>query len=224
MCAACRRHELCNLRVQDVQDRGDVIIITIPDTKTRKPRTSCITEPLWINVIRTYTSLRPQETELPRFFLFYSNNKCTKQPVGIHSFGCMPAKIATFLKLENPAQYTGHCFRRSSATVLAGHGADITTLKRYGGWRSTTVAEGYIEDSLKAKMAIADRLVGHSSVAQTSATSVNIHEVYSSCEDGQNLQASSSSVQNVQLKLNDSSLPSINISKCQNCTINFNFK
>lgn len=70
MCAACRRHELCNLRVQDVQDRGDVIIITIPDTKTRKPRTSCITEPLWINVIRTYTSLRPQETELPDSFYF----------------------------------------------------------------------------------------------------------------------------------------------------------
>jgi len=67
--------------------------------------------------------------------------------VGIHSFGSMPSKIAIFLKLENPTQYTGHCFRRSSATVLAGHGADITTLKRHGGWKSTTVAEGYIEHS-----------------------------------------------------------------------------
>ncbi|CAH1382773.1 unnamed protein product, partial [Tenebrio molitor] len=67
------------------------------------------------------------------FFTTKKKNKCTRQPVGIHSFGDMPSKIATFLKLENPKQYTGHCFRRSSATVLAGHGADITTIKRHGG-------------------------------------------------------------------------------------------
>jgi hypothetical protein len=58
--------------------------------------------------------------------------------VGIHTFAAMPCQIVTFLKLQNPSQYTGHCFRRSSATVLAGHGADITTLKRHDGWKSTT--------------------------------------------------------------------------------------
>jgi integrase len=139
MCAACRRHELTNMKVEDVQDRGDVIIIKIPDTKTKKPRTSCITEPLWINILKKYKSLRPPGIQHTRFFFkFYSKNKCTVQSVGIHTFAAMPCQIVTFLKLQNPSQYTGHCFRRSSATVLAGHGADITTLKRHDGWKSTT--------------------------------------------------------------------------------------
>jgi integrase len=138
------------MTVHDVKNRGDVIIILIPNTKTKHPRSSCVTEPLWLNIIRKYVSLRPSGMPLDRFFLCYKKkNKCIRQPVGIHSFGDMPSKIATFLKLENPKQYTGHCFRRSSATVLAGHGADITTIKRHGGWRSTAVAETYIEDSLK---------------------------------------------------------------------------
>jgi integrase len=70
MCAACRRHELTNMKVEDVQDRGDVIIIKIPDTKTKKPRTSCITEPLWINILKKYKSLRPPGIQHTRFFFF----------------------------------------------------------------------------------------------------------------------------------------------------------
>lgn len=228
MSAACRRHELCNMTIHDVQDRGDVIIISIPDTKTKKPRSSCITQPEWIKLIKTYMSLRPKEIEISRFFLFYSNNKCTRQPVGIHSFGKMPCKIAKFLKLPNPTQYTGHCFRRSSATVLAGHGADITTLKRHGGWRSTTVAEGYIEESLKGKIAIANQLIGQttSSSSPHTSTSVNIQNMQatSTFVDMETPQTSSSNVQNVQLKLNDQNLPTVNISHCSNCSINFSFK
>ena len=34
----------------------------------------------------------------------------------------IPFEIATFLGLENPKTYTGHCFRRSSATSLADSG------------------------------------------------------------------------------------------------------
>jgi integrase len=204
------------MKVQDVQDRGDVLVISIPDTKTNKPRTSCITEPLWVDIVKMYKSKRPPGQEIIRFFLFYSNNKCTKQPVGIHSFGSMPVKIATFLNLENPAQYTGHCFRRSSATVLAGHGADITTLKRHGGWKSTTVAEGYIEDSLKSKIAIANQLVG-TSLPQASTSFGNMQQPPNS--HVQNIQ---SSMQNIQFKSgSDSNLPTINISNCNNCTFKF---
>ena len=49
--------------------------------------------------------------------------------------------------------------RRTSATLLVDTGADITTLKRHGGWRSSTVAEGYIEDSLANKRNIGRKIL-----------------------------------------------------------------
>lgn len=53
---------------------------------------------------------------------------------------------------------SGHAFRRTSATVLANTGASIETLKRHGGWRSSTVAEQYIEDSLAYKRKTGDAI------------------------------------------------------------------
>lgn len=63
----------------------------------------------------------------------------------------MPCKIANYLKLPNATTYTGHSFRRTSATLLADSGANMTTIKRHGGWKSSTVAEGYIADSIENK-------------------------------------------------------------------------
>ena len=48
--------------------------------------------------------------------------------------------------------HTGHCFRRTSATLLVDGGTDQLTLMRHGGWRSATVAQGYLEDSLCLKL------------------------------------------------------------------------
>jgi len=84
-------------------------------------------------------------------------------------------KVVSFLGPSSPESFTGHGMRRSSATLLVDAGGDITTLKRYGGWKSSTEAESYIEDSLCNKMAIAekiqvlpkDRKVGLSSSSDT---------------------------------------------------------
>lgn len=45
----------------------------------------------------------------------------------------------------------GHGFRRTSASMLFGAGADILQLKRFGGWKSNTYAEGFIADSFRGK-------------------------------------------------------------------------
>jgi hypothetical protein len=83
--------------------------------------------------------------------------------VGVNTFGNMPRKIVEFLQLPNPQSYTGHSFRRSSATLLAGKGVNFLGIKRLGGWKSSALAEGYIEDSLHEKIAIADQLAAGSS-------------------------------------------------------------
>lgn len=66
--------------------------------------------------------------------------------------------IAQYLNLPDANLYTGHAFRRTSATLLADSGADITTLKRHGGWRSSNVAEGYIENSVDNKLKIGKQI------------------------------------------------------------------
>lgn len=71
----------------------------------------------------------------------------------------IPAIIANYLNLPNSDLYMGHCFRRSSATLLVNRGGDITQLKRHGGWRSTTVAEGYIEESINEKIETAKKIL-----------------------------------------------------------------
>lgn len=151
----CRIGELVAMTLDDVDDRGSVLVVQIPDTKTYKKRVSTVVNGTnkvsAIDVFRKYQKLRPSNVAHKRLFLNYRNEKCTVQPVGLSIFSKMPTTIAKYLGIPNAEEYTGHSFRRSSATLLANSGADLTVLKRHGGWRSSSVAEGYIEDSLQNK-------------------------------------------------------------------------
>jgi hypothetical protein len=126
-------------------------------------------------------------TSHDRFFLFYNNGKCTRQPVGINTFGQLPSKIAAYLTLEDPKTYTGHCFRRSSATLLAAGGGDLVSLKRHGGWRSSTVAEGYIGDCVEERIKIARKVFGGTTTElstsdTSSSSSTNGVQYFYKCE------------------------------------------
>ncbi|KAJ8966437.1 hypothetical protein NQ317_014230 [Molorchus minor] len=94
-----------------------------------------------------------------RLFLYYKAGKCSSQPVGKNTMGKIPSVVASYLKLPDVACYTGHCLRRSSATLLADAGVDITAIKRHAGWKSTTVAEGYVENSIENKTKIANQVL-----------------------------------------------------------------
>lgn len=170
-CGACRREELTNMLTADIEYKTDTILISVPKTKTNTPRLFAVTECTWINFIKEYASLRPEHTNHQRFFVNYRNGRCTQQPIGINKMGQMPKTIATFLKLPNPELFSGHCFRRSSASQLANNGGDLLTIKRHGGWKSSAVAEGYIEASLKKKIEVAQMIApGYSqAVPSTSA-------------------------------------------------------
>uniref|UniRef100_A0A1Y1M1G2 Tyr recombinase domain-containing protein n=1 Tax=Photinus pyralis TaxID=7054 RepID=A0A1Y1M1G2_PHOPY len=99
------------------------------------------------------------------------SGRCITTPIGINTMGKTPRKIAEFLQLANPAQYTGHCFRRSSVSHLANSGSDLVTIKRHGGWKSSAVAEGYIETSVQRKVEVAGTL------AQASKSSSSLHGI-----------------------------------------------
>lgn len=161
---ACRCCELTNLKINDVEDRGAHLLVSIPDTNTGGSRKFTIMEEGFsINTVETcrkYMSLRPKKLSNDRFFLRYTNQKCTSQPVGINTLSKVPSRVASFLNLANAEAYSGHCMRRTSTTLLANKGADLTTIKRHGGWRSSAIAESYIEDSISNKLDIARKIQG----------------------------------------------------------------
>ena len=93
-----------------------------------------------IELYRKYASLRHR-----RFFIFCKNGKGSTQLVGNNTLGKIPSIIANYLKFPDAKLYTGHCMRRTSATLLADSGANLTTVKCLGGWKSGNVAERYTE-------------------------------------------------------------------------------
>jgi hypothetical protein len=150
---ACRRQELNDLNAKDVETHGQMLLVKINNTKNKIPRSFTIHGPFY-DIVKKYEVLRSPKAKTDRFFHNYQKGKCTAQPIGINKFGAMPKEIAKFLDLPEPESYTGHSFRRTSATLLADSGADVMTLKRHGGWRSGAVAESYVEDSLQNKAKI----------------------------------------------------------------------
>lgn len=159
--------------MNDIEDFGSKLLIKIPDNKTKKPRSFVINE-TYMPLYRKYVACRPENFESCRFFFKYSNGKGCRQVVGVHQFGKMPQIVAKFLNLPNADEYTGHRFRRSSATILVNAGADLIALKRHGGWKSSTVAEGYIEESFTNKVDIADKIFRGGSDKEKSANNSNI--------------------------------------------------
>ncbi|KAJ8983492.1 hypothetical protein NQ317_014952, partial [Molorchus minor] len=171
---AYRTDEVVNLTVDDIEDVGSSLIVKIPNTKTKIPRIFVVTDVgNMLELFRKYLSVRPPHVKHNRLFLYYKAGKCSSQPVGKNTMGKIPSVVASYLKLPDVACYTGHCLRRSSATLLADAGVDITTIKRHAGWKSTTVAEGYIENSIENKTKIANQvLVGTTTSAITKTVNV----------------------------------------------------
>lgn len=164
--------------------------ITIPreSTKTHQPNCFAITGALFATVQR-YASLRPTYVPHDRFFLNFQKGKCTTQPIGKNKFYKFPTRMAEYLNLPNanrytgniclnlkkkiiPTNYSGHSFRRSSATLLANTGASIETLKRHTGHKSTSVCESYIDDSIGYKKRTGNAIASSLNCTVTSSSAV----------------------------------------------------
>lgn len=216
---ACRREELYNITMKDVEDRGELIFVKIPQTKTNIERTFTFVNQdekiHYLDIFRRYIQLRPSNAKSERLFLAFHNGKCRNQVVGKGTIGRWPSKIAEYLKLSNPASYTGHSFRRTSATLLANKGVDILGLKRHGGWKSSSVAESYVEDSLQNKIQFAEKILYD--VRDTSVSIPDGAQQVSS--DTISYAAVSTNTRNSEIN----SLP-LYIHNCSihNCTFNFN--
>ncbi|KAI4459368.1 chitin binding peritrophin-a [Holotrichia oblita] len=106
----------------------------------------------------------------------------TVHPVGIHTFGSVPSKIAHYLHLPEPSVYMGHCFCGTSATLLANAGGSKENLKRHGRegrgerWKSDTIAESYVEEFVLHKTKIAKTILGEGQTDNIVVTNDNFAE------------------------------------------------
>lgn len=143
----------------------------------------------------------------------YRKGKCTVQRVGIHSFAKMPSIVAEFLKLPNSTEYTGHCFRRSSASMAADSNVDLVSLKRLGGWKSSSVAESYIDESIEKKKKVCRMLMGEKKTEPSSNIVSVTTEATTTTSTEINTIPSGSGI----------SFGGNSFQGAQNCTFNFHF-
>ena len=71
----------------------------------------------------------------------------SRSPMGKNYLANIGKDIAKKLNLGDTDLYTGHCFRRSSATAAANAGANSMELKRHFGWVQETTALRYLDET-----------------------------------------------------------------------------
>lgn len=236
ICGACRSIEFSKITVNDVEKHNQIILVKLRNTKTKIDRQFVIREE-FANLVEKYQSLRPENLHTDRYFLNFQRGKCLRQVIGKNKFANMPRQIATYLNLPNMDLYTGHSFRRTSATLLADSGASISTLKRHGGWKSSTVAEGYVEDSVENKTKITSKITEfinierHRSPQPGTSTDQELEVPLVSPQSRQfieeNVQSESHAIQETQVsqKISNINMPgktlNLSFTNCSNFTVNF---
>ncbi|KAJ8910321.1 hypothetical protein NQ315_003533, partial [Exocentrus adspersus] len=135
---ACRGKELHQLTISDVTDMDHALLVNVRNTKNNVDQNlRRRTQDFLFGMRKVNVLFKPLEKTLLEKY---------------HN--------AEYLNLPNSTLYTGHCFRRTSASLLADSGASIDVWKRHGGWKSASVAEGYIENSINTKKIVADSIFG----------------------------------------------------------------
>ncbi|KAG5898922.1 hypothetical protein JTB14_007957 [Gonioctena quinquepunctata] len=72
-----RRDEMVKMTVDDIEGRGAVLLIKVPETKTCTSKSFTIVEESEtgaLNVVKKYIALRPKGCKQRRFLLTYRNN------------------------------------------------------------------------------------------------------------------------------------------------------
>jgi integrase len=170
-----RVSELVNLNFEDLVISKDSVDVKINQSKTDQAKKGFVFRILTPHVkyILCYVELFDIKDRSGRFFrTIGKNGKPTKAGMGKNTLSSIPSEVAFFLGLSEYENYTGHCFRRSGATILADSGVNKITLKRAGRWKSDSACDGYIEESKDSKIQIASAISGFSNVKQDSTSSV----------------------------------------------------
>jgi integrase len=163
-----RSEETCRLDFKDLEEFEDHIKVTISSRKTDQAANGTT-----FFVTASKESFRYPLHYLRKYKQAFSkidgplfrqikNDKVTAQKRGKGYFYELPKRIAEFLQLENTEKYTGHAIRRTATTWLAERGVTATVLQKFGGWKSSSVAQEYVDDTDTIRKTIADAMQNES--------------------------------------------------------------
>lgn len=148
-----RRGEISRLNFENVHLTDKDFRVTVQRQKQTgppTPSTFLVTDPLMHNIIKEYYCTFGNDIEKSGKFLRrlkHGSKLATKNCVGESTIADFSKQIAEYLGKEDPKNYTCHSFRRTGATILANGNLSIETIKKAGGWNSSTVAATYFGDS-----------------------------------------------------------------------------
>lgn len=127
-CGSCTSRELYSLKLSDIEDKGGVLLIKVPSTGGKKPRTFAVSGDFY-NIYKKYSNLRPPNCGHDKVFISYFNGSCRMQVIGCNKLGCAPRQIAKWLGLKDIESYGGHCFYKSTPTSAFAY-ADVEDYAR----------------------------------------------------------------------------------------------
>jgi len=174
VCGCLREQELAFLDWSKVVDEGLRFRVMITHAKNTGPArevSKFITNLTMTSKLKLYCSKFPETERVQRFFRKIDRSgHGTRIVVGKNTLATYPRRIAEFLGLEDADKFTGHCFRRTGATLLARNGASVMQLQTAGGWQSATVAQRYVAESDNTRLQIADRVFARGTAVDGSAS------------------------------------------------------
>jgi hypothetical protein len=155
-----RGAEIESLTFEQMKFEGEICFVTVQRKKhggSLKASTFAITDPVCVSIIRQYCDFFTESERTGRLFRYLNSGRSTNRPIGKNKLSKYPQDVAKFLGLD-PTGYSGHCWRRTGATILAEADVSLIQLKHAGGWRSDQVCQEYVEESKNEKIKIASRL------------------------------------------------------------------
>lgn len=201
-----RKKEIYELQYENVHLSENEIRIAVLRKKNKGPKEGSyilLTDPLYITVIREYTSRFPSDYKGPLFHKLKNDlTPILAVRIGENTLGEFAKKIALDLNKQDHEKYTSHSFRRSGATFLADAGASLLTLKQAGGWRSDTVAQQYVQKSAVMERTIAEALQVNTTSREIRSETIN-----------QALEETNKELTNL--------MQNISLNNCSNVTINY---
>ena len=168
--AFLRFNELVHIKAVDIKVKESFMSIQIPQSKTDQLRKGSE-----VVISRTGSRLCPVsilEKYMARAGIDQSDARFIFRPITksvrgekLRESGCLTySRLRECFKsklneLGFPSQQYGlHSLRAGGATAAANNGVPDRLFKRHGRWQSETAKDGYVEDSLKARLSVTDSL------------------------------------------------------------------